>query len=77
MSRQREPRENSDFLRMVVMEMNMRRSGKLRDDIPTRARVWLPPRKGNQARNSPYDYYEDEAEHAIPSRWVGISADSM
>ena len=77
MSRQREPRENSDFLRMVVMEMNMRRSGKLRDDIPTRARVWLPPRKGNQARHSPYDYYEDEAEHAIPSRWVGISANSM
>ncbi|KAE8407995.1 hypothetical protein BDV37DRAFT_206515 [Aspergillus pseudonomiae] len=77
MSRQREPRENSDFLRTVVMEMNMRRSGKLRDDIPTRARVWLPPRKDNQTRNSPYDYYEDEEEHAIPSRWVGISADSM
>ncbi|KAJ5677991.1 uncharacterized protein N7477_003624 [Penicillium maclennaniae] len=34
MSRQREPRENSDFLRMVVLEMNMRRSGKLREDIP-------------------------------------------
>lgn len=83
MSRQREPRENSDFLRMVVMEMNMRRSGKLRDDIPTRARVWLPPRKDNQTRHSPYDYNEDEdededeAEHAIPSRWVGISADSV
>ncbi|KAL9073526.1 MAG: hypothetical protein Q9157_004731, partial [Trypethelium eluteriae] len=27
--RQREPRENSDFLRMVVLEMNMRRVGKL------------------------------------------------
>ncbi|KAE8372643.1 hypothetical protein BDV26DRAFT_273714 [Aspergillus bertholletiae] len=79
MSRQREPRENSDFLRMVVLEMNMRRSGKLRDDIPTRARVWLPPRKGNQPRPNPYDFYddEDEEEHAIPSRWVGISANGM
>ncbi|KAF7588210.1 hypothetical protein BBP40_005993 [Aspergillus hancockii] len=84
MSRQREPRENSDFLRMVVLEMNMRRSGKLRDDIPTRARIWLPPRKGNsQPRYSPSDYYDDddddddeeeEEEHVIPYRWVGISA---
>ncbi|KAE8146229.1 hypothetical protein BDV25DRAFT_162899 [Aspergillus avenaceus] len=79
MSRQREARENSDFLRMVVLEMNMRRSGKLRDDIPTRARVWLPPRKGSPNRNTPYDYYEDEdeEEHTVPSRWVGISAESI
>ncbi|KAE8392767.1 hypothetical protein BDV23DRAFT_150385 [Aspergillus alliaceus] len=79
MSRQREPRENSDFLRMVVLEMNMRRSGKLRDDLPTRARIWLPPRKGSQTRFSPYDYYEDEdeEEHAIPFRWVGISANCI
>ncbi|KAA8652545.1 hypothetical protein EYZ11_002573 [Aspergillus tanneri] len=72
-TRQREPRENSDFLRMVVLEMNMRRSGKLRDDIPTRARVWLPPRKGNQNRFNPYDSYEDVEENSIPSRWVGVS----
>ncbi|KAE8348681.1 hypothetical protein BDV28DRAFT_142983 [Aspergillus coremiiformis] len=79
MSRQREPRENSDFLRMVVLEMNMRRSGKLRDDIPPRARISLPPRKGHQSRHSPYNYYEDEdeEERTIPSRWVGISADHM
>ncbi|KAL4785556.1 hypothetical protein BJX76DRAFT_366851 [Aspergillus varians] len=77
MSRQREPRENSDFLRMVVLEMNMRRRGKLRDDIPTRARVWLPPRKGSQAKPVPCDYedeYEEEPE--IPSRWIGISIES-
>ncbi|RAL00897.1 uncharacterized protein BO80DRAFT_434967 [Aspergillus ibericus CBS 121593] len=73
MSRQREPRENSDFLRMVVLEMNMRRSGKLRDDIPTRARIWLPPRKGSQGRYMRYEYYEDEDENAVPSRWVGVS----
>ncbi|PYH96309.1 hypothetical protein BO71DRAFT_180867 [Aspergillus ellipticus CBS 707.79] len=77
MSRQREPRENCDFLRMVVLEMNMRRSGKLRDDIPTRARIWLPPRKGSQGRFVRYDYYEDEDENAVPSRWVGISMSSL
>ncbi|KKK14891.1 hypothetical protein ARAM_001316 [Aspergillus rambellii] len=76
-SRQREPRENSDFLRMVALEMNMRRKGKLRDDLPTRAKVWLPPRKGSQTRVPPYDYEEDDEEAAIPSRWVGISAESF
>ncbi|KAF9894602.1 hypothetical protein FE257_006490 [Aspergillus nanangensis] len=73
MTRQREPRENSDFLRMIVLEMNMRRSGKLRDDIPTRARVWLPPRKGSQNRITSYDFEDDDEESAVPSRWVGIS----
>lgn len=78
MWRQREPRENSDFLRVIVLEMNMRRSGKLRNDIPPRARVWLPPRKGNQPRYAHNDYYfddyeEDEEENAIPSRWIGIT----
>ncbi|KAL5002144.1 hypothetical protein BDV10DRAFT_158427 [Aspergillus recurvatus] len=80
MSRQREPRENSDFLRMVVLEMNMRRRGKLRDDIPTRAKVWLPPRKGSQARFVPYGYdyeEEDELESEIPARWIGISIESF
>ncbi|KAL4890219.1 hypothetical protein BDV59DRAFT_98451 [Aspergillus ambiguus] len=77
MTRPREPRENSDFLRMVVLEMNMRRSGKLRDDIPTRARVWLPPRRGAQHRFTPYADEEDEEESAVPSRWVGISVECI
>ncbi|KAJ5690254.1 hypothetical protein N7462_004646 [Penicillium macrosclerotiorum] len=72
MSRQREPRENSDFLRMVVLEMNMRRSGKLREDIPTRARIMLPPRKSNPYRLS--GDYEDHDNDTVPSRWVGVSA---
>ena len=42
--RQREPRENCDFLRVVVLEMSMRRNGKLRDEQIGRARLWLPPR---------------------------------
>ncbi|KAI9370597.1 hypothetical protein BJX61DRAFT_535505 [Aspergillus egyptiacus] len=77
-SRQREPRENSDFLRMVVLEMNMRRRGKLRDDLPPRARVWLPPRKGSQAKTVHYNYEEeDEEEAAVPFRWIGISVESF
>ncbi|KAL3439269.1 hypothetical protein BDV09DRAFT_158571 [Aspergillus tetrazonus] len=78
MSRQREPRENSDFLRIVVLEMNMRRRGKLRDDIPTRAQVWLPPRKGSQARFVPHVYdQEEELESEIPARWIGVSIESF
>ncbi|KAJ5152347.1 hypothetical protein N7492_010642 [Penicillium capsulatum] len=73
MSRQREPRENSDFLRVVVLEMNMRRSGKLREDIPTRARIWLPPRKSNAYRLTG-DYEDGDDNDTIPSRWVGVSA---
>lgn len=72
MPRQREPRENSDFLRMVVLEMNMRRSGKLREDIPTRARIMLPPRKSNSYRLSG-DYEDGDDNDTIPSRWVGVS----
>lgn len=71
-SRQREPRENSDFLRMVVLEMNMRRSGKLRDDVPTRARIWLPPRKA--VRLTSGDYEEGPS---IPQRWIGISIECI
>jgi hypothetical protein len=73
MSRQREPRENCDFLRMVVLEMNMRRSGKLREDIPTRARIMLPPRKSNPYRLTG-DYEDGDDNDAVPARWVGISA---
>lgn len=42
--RQREPRENSDFLRVIVLEMNMRRVGKLPGTSPGRAKLWLPAR---------------------------------
>ncbi|KAJ5177866.1 uncharacterized protein N7500_000565 [Penicillium coprophilum] len=72
MSRQREIRENSDFLRVVVLEMNMRRSGKLRDDIPPRARIWLPARKTNSHLSGQYEDGDDN--NTVPSRWVGVSA---
>lgn len=75
-ARQREPRENSDFLRMVVLEMNMRRSGKLRDDIPPRAKVWLPPRKGAPYRFLSFSDYDDD-DNAVPTRWIGISIECV
>lgn len=75
--RQREPRENCNFLRMVVLEMNMRRCGKLRDDIPTRVKVYLPPRKGGNARTSALSSYSRSCHivgnKTIPPRWVGVS----
>lgn len=47
--RQREPRENSDFLRVIVLEMNMRKLGKLGEGSPGRARLWLPARQSSAA----------------------------
>jgi hypothetical protein len=66
--RTREVRENSDFLRIVVMEMNMRRLGKL--ESAGRARIWLPPREaspGAGCSSSP-------SSKLVPNRWVGVSA---
>ena len=60
--RHREVRENSDFLRVVVMEMNMRREGKLETG---RAKIWLPPREVSPS---------SAQTGRIPKRWVGESA---
>lgn len=84
-SRQREPRENSDFLRVIVLEMNMRRGGKFEEGMAGRARIWLPPRKQPVARSSVFADEESEDEilpvgdgsrlaaKKIPRRWVGVS----
>lgn len=72
--RQREPRENSDFLRVIVLEMNMRKRGKLSDISPGRARLWLPARqvgKTTTARGREND--EGQARDRIPRRWVGVN----
>ncbi|KAI7264298.1 hypothetical protein KC345_g8873 [Hortaea werneckii] len=84
--RHREPRENSSFLRVVVLEMNMRREGKLESG---RARIWLPPRQQQQyslssrpSFASPYSFAEDEehkerfeqCQEKVPRRWRAISA---
>jgi hypothetical protein len=41
--KQREPRENRDFLRIFVCEMAMKKAGKLRAEAEGHARMWLPP----------------------------------
>jgi len=66
--RQREMRENPDFIRIAVMEMAMRRQGKLDDQRPGRARWALPPRKTSA---SPYVIGED----GVPARWVATTYD--
>ena len=83
-SRQREPRENSDFLRVIVLEMNMRRGGKFEEGASGRAKIWLPPRKQPVTRNNCFSDDDDEDEivsaggsrittRKIPRRWVPVS----
>ncbi|KAK7431172.1 hypothetical protein QQZ08_002212 [Neonectria magnoliae] len=65
--RQREMRENPDFIRIAVMEMAMRKRGKLDDQRPGRARWALPPRK---TTTRPYEVASD----GVPMRWIPISS---
>lgn len=61
--RQREMRENSDFIRIAVMEMAMRRKGKLDDQKPGRAKWALPPKKESTKK---YEVGKD----GVPLRWI-------
>jgi hypothetical protein len=72
--RQREPRENGDFLRVIVLEMNMRRVGKLDARAAGRARVWLPPRKGGPV---PPTAAGTGKGRRVPARWVGVALDEV
>ncbi|KAI9856511.1 MAG: hypothetical protein M1813_008889 [Trichoglossum hirsutum] len=60
--RQREVRENSDFLRVIVLEMNMRKEGKLSDKAQGKAKFVLPPRQ-------PCNRYVLE-DGVVPLRWT-------
>lgn len=66
-TKQRDMRENSDFIRVAVLEMLMRRNGKLADNVPGRARWALPPRQGRKGEYVVTD--------GVPARWIGVSAD--
>ncbi len=68
--RQRELRENSDFIRIAVMEMAMRRVGKLDDRKPGRARLALPPRKMD---GKPYVVGAD----GVPARWASVVSSNL
>lgn len=61
--RQREMRENSDFIRIAVMEHLMRKRGKLDDQREGHARWLLPPRKSSA---KPYEIGSD----GVPLRWA-------
>lgn len=67
--RQREPRENSDFLRVIVLEMNMRRVGKLDTKAVGKARIWLPPRKTGSGKSPTL-----HSTSGVPERWLGTAA---
>lgn len=70
--RQREPRENSDFLRIIVMEMNMRRAGKLDAKAVGKARIWLPPRKSSPSPATSVSL----SGNGVPDRWVARTVDA-
>lgn len=68
--RQRELRENSDFIRIAVLEMAMRRADKFDEMKPGHARLALPPRKCSP---KPYVVGSD----GVPARWVPVSSDDV
>ncbi|KAK7178654.1 hypothetical protein PSPO01_15308 [Paraphaeosphaeria sporulosa] len=71
--RQREPRENCDFLRVIVLEMNMRRVGKLDSKAVGKARIWLPPRKIGASKAPSIQ----SPASRVPDRWVSVLADEV
>lgn len=67
-AKQRDMRENSDFIRVAVMEMLMRKNGKLAENVPGRARWALPPR---QVSTKVYEIGAD----GVPVRWISLASD--
>ncbi|KAI0390812.1 hypothetical protein F5Y17DRAFT_40605 [Xylariaceae sp. FL0594] len=66
--RQREMRENPDFIRVAVMEHLMRKGGKLDDQREGHARWLLPPRKTS---SKPYEI----GPGGVPVRWIPMFQD--
>lgn len=82
--RQREPRENRDFLRIFVCEMNMRKNGKLSDDAVGHAKLWLPPvDEGEREREKDKDKGKEtemrpkREKKAGKERWVSWSIEDL
>ena len=72
-ARQRELRENRDFLRVIVLEMNMRKCGKLGEREPGRARLWLPARRPGEGSTRVTEKAEEHGlEGRVPARWVEL-----
>ncbi|KAJ1335206.1 hypothetical protein MN608_01941 [Microdochium nivale] len=64
--RQREVRENSDFIRIAVLEHLMRKNGKFDEQREGHARWVLPARKMS---SKPYEI----GSNGVPVRWVPLS----
>lgn len=78
--RPREPRENRDFLRVFVCEMNMRKSGKLSDDAIGHARLWLPPiDSGDRDQDTNKETKGEAKREKKPAqeRWSSWSTDDL
>jgi hypothetical protein len=72
--RQREVRENPDFLRVIVLEMNMRREGKLSEFPHGKARFVLPPRQITIVDKASELEGAVEAK-VVPQRWIAVGYD--
>jgi len=70
---QREIRANSAFLRIIVLEMNMRRAGKFNPAIKSRAQIVLAPRRDQIPNASVYTLGRSRGH--VSSRWIGICID--
>lgn len=80
--RPREPRENRDFLRIFVCEMNMRKCGKLSHDAVGHARLWLPPVDEGNNKDKPraerkVNVTKTQRESGGVERWASWSADDL
>ncbi|KAJ9604464.1 hypothetical protein H2200_011300 [Cladophialophora chaetospira] len=74
--RPREPRENRDFLRVFVCEMNMRKNGKFADDAVGKAKLWLPPVE--EGKGAGKDGGGDgRKKKAGRERWTGWTIDDL
>ena len=60
----RQLRANSDFLRVIVLELNMRKAGKFNEGPQGRARYTLPARHPSKP--------EEMGPNGVPRRWTGI-----
>lgn len=67
----REIRENSEWLRICLLETNMRRAGKI--DGPGHAKLWLPAREVTQLGTRLEDL--QLGSRKVPARWVPMNYD--
>ena len=75
--KQREPRENRDFLRVFVCEMQMRRHGKLAEGAEGKARMWLPPVEEKKDGQSKEEGKRGQKRPVEMVRWRSWSADEL